>query len=114
MTTILRYPAVAALILGVAAACGFAPLDLWWLALPALAAWMWLVHAAPTMKQALWRGYAFGVGHFTVNDNWFQHAFTFQDKMPAELGYVAPFALALYLAVYPAIAAGLAWRARRG
>ncbi|MGJ3628070.1 hypothetical protein AB5I41_15830 [Sphingomonas sp. MMS24-JH45] len=28
-------------------------------------------------------------------------------------GYVAPFALALYLAVYPAIAAGLAWRARR-
>ncbi|NJR78790.1 apolipoprotein N-acyltransferase [Sphingomonas corticis] len=109
----MRFPAPLSLLLGVVTACAFAPLDLWWLALPALAAWMWLVHAAPSARQALWRGYAFGVGHFTINDNWFQHAFTFQDKMPAELGYIAPFALALYLAVYPALAAGLAWRMRR-
>lgn len=113
MILLTRFPALLSLLLGVVAACAFAPLDAWWLALPALAAWMALVHAAPSMRQALWRGYAFGVGHFTINDNWFQHAFTFQDKMPAELGYVAPFALALYLAVYPAIAAGLSWRARR-
>ncbi|KAK0329386.1 hypothetical protein LTR94_037048, partial [Friedmanniomyces endolithicus] len=33
--------------------------------------------------------------------------------MPPVLGYVAPLALALYLAVYPAIAAALAWRFRR-
>src|SRR3546814_11445014 len=52
----------------------------------------------------------FGVGHFIVNDNWIQHAFTYQDKMPHWLGYAAPIALALYLAVYPAIAAGLAWK----
>ncbi|TCP33141.1 apolipoprotein N-acyltransferase [Sphingomonas sp. BK235] len=109
-----RYPALAALLLGVVAACGFAPLELWWLAVVAIAAWMALVHAAPTLRQALWRGYAFGVGHFTINDNWFQHAFTFQDKMPHALGYLAPFALALYLAVFPAVAAGLAWRLRRG
>jgi apolipoprotein N-acyltransferase len=109
----LRHPALAALVLGVAAACGFAPLELWWLAVAAVAGWMWLVHDAPTFRQALWRGWVFGVGHFTINDNWFQHAFTFQDKMPAELGYAAPFLLALYLAVFPAIAAGLAWRARR-
>jgi apolipoprotein N-acyltransferase len=109
----LRYPALAALLLGVIAACGFAPLNWWLPAMLAIAGWMWLIHDAPTMKQALWRGWAFGVGHFTINDNWFQHAFTFQDKMPPELGYVAPFALALYLAVYPAIAAGLAWRTRR-
>ncbi|MGK6322330.1 apolipoprotein N-acyltransferase [Sphingomonas sp. DT-51] len=109
-----RRPALAALLLGVAAACGFAPLELWWLAVTALAAWLALVHAAPTLRQALWRGYAFGVGHFTINDNWFQHAFTFQDKMPHALGYFAPFALALYLAVFPAAAAGLAWRMRRG
>src|SRR3546814_2974898 len=30
--------------------------------------------------------------------------------MPHWLGYAAPIALALYLAVYPAIAAGLAWK----
>ena len=95
-----------------AAACGFAPLEYWWLAIAAFAGWIALVHAAPTRGQALWRGWAFGVGHFTINDNWFQHAFTFQDQMPHALGYVAPVALALYLAVFPAIAAGLAWRVR--
>lgn len=113
MNVVRRFPTLAALLLGAAAACGFAPLDLWWLTLACLAAWMWQIHDAPTMRAALWRGWAFGVGHFTINDNWFQHAFTFQDKMPPVLGYVAPFALALYLAIYTAIAAGLAWRARR-
>ncbi|MEG8040826.1 apolipoprotein N-acyltransferase [Sphingomonas sp. LR60] len=107
-----RYPALAASLLGVAAACGFAPLEYWWLAIAAFAGWIALVHAAPTRGQALWRGWAFGVGHFTINDNWFQHAFTFQDQMPHWLGYAAPFALALYLAVFPALCAGLAWRGR--
>ena len=108
-----RYPLPACLVLGVAAACGFAPLDLWWLAVAALAAWMWLVHDARSLRGALWRGWVFGVGHFTINDNWFQHAFTFQDQMPPVIGYLAPFALALYLGVFPAIAAGLAWHWRR-
>jgi apolipoprotein N-acyltransferase len=99
-------------LLGVAAACGFAPLEYWWLAIAAFAGWIALIHAAPTRGQALWRGWAFGVGHFTINDNWFQHAFTFQDQMPHWLGYAAPFALALYLAVFPALCAGLAWRGR--
>ena len=108
-----RYPALSALLLGVAAACGFAPLEYWWLAIAAFAGWIALVHAAPTREQALWRGWAFGVGHFTINDNWFQHAFTFQDQMPHWLGYAAPLALALYLAVFPALCAGLAWRGRR-
>ncbi|MEH3048386.1 apolipoprotein N-acyltransferase [Sphingomonas adhaesiva] len=109
----MRFPALVALLLGAIVACAFAPLDAWWAALPALALWLALVHAAPTIRQALWRGWAFGVGHFTINDNWIQHAFTFQDQMPPVLGYAAPLALALYLAVYPAIAAGLAWRVRR-
>lgn len=112
MHFVTRYPALAAVVLGAVAACGFAPLELWPLTLIAVAAWLWLIHDAPTLKQALWRGWAFGVGHFTINDNWFQHAFEFQDKMPPSLGYFAPFALALYLAVYPAIGAGLAWRFR--
>ena len=112
MNLLSRRPALAALLLGAAAACGFAPLQLWPLTLACLAAWMWLVRAAPSWKAALWRGWVFGVGHFTINDNWFQHAFDFQDKMPPALGYVAPLALALYLAVFPMIAAGIAWRLR--
>jgi len=107
-----RHPAPTALLLGAAAACGFAPLQLWPLTLACFAALMWLVHDAPTWKAALWCGWVFGVGHFTINDNWFQHAFDFQDKMPPVLGYVAPLALALYLAVYPALTAAIAWRFR--
>jgi len=105
-----RYPAAACLLLGAGAACGFAPLEWWPLLIAGLAGWAALVRAAPGARSAAWRGYAFGVGHFTVNDNWFQHAFDFQDKMPPVLGYFAAVALALYLAVYPAAAAWGAWR----
>ena len=105
-----RYPALACLLLGAAAACGFAPLGLWPLTLVCFAAWMLLVHNAPTMRSALVRGWLFGLGHFSINDNWIQHAFDFQDAMPPALGYAAPVLLALYLAVYPMLAAGVAWR----
>ena len=107
-----RFPALLCLVLGALAACGFAPLQAWPLTLACFAAWMALVNGAPGVRPALWRGWAFGVGHFTVNDNWFQHAFDFQDKMPPVLGYAAAVALALYLAVYPALAAAVAWRFR--
>lgn len=108
-----RFPGLICLLLGAVAACGFAPLEWWPLTLASFALWLWLVHAAPTLKQALWRGWLFGVGHFTISNNWIQHAFDFQDKMPPTLGYGAVVALALYLAVFPALAAGLAWRLAR-
>ena len=108
----LRSPALLCLLLGALAACGFAPLGLWPLTIACLAAWLALVNRAPSLRAALWRGWLFGVGHFTVNNNWFQHAFDFQDKMPPVLGYAAAVALALYLAVYPMMAAGVAWRFR--
>ena len=107
---VIRYPAFLSLLLGAVAATGFAPLQLWPLTLLAVAGWACLVHRAGSVKRALWTGYAFGVGHFTVNNNWFQHAFDFQDAMPPVLGYFAAVALALYLAVCPAMAAGIAWR----
>lgn len=105
-------PALTALLLGVVAACGFAPLQFWPLTIISFAAWMVLIQRAPTIKQALWLGWTFGVGHFTINNNWFQHAFEFQDSMPPALGYAAPFASALYLAVFPALAGGMAWTLR--
>ncbi len=113
MISLARRPALIALFLGALAACGFAPLQWWPLTFGSFAGWMWLVHRAPTLKRALWLGWAFGVDHFTINNNWFQHAFDFQDKMPPVLGYAAPIALAQYLAVYPAIAGGAAWLLRR-
>ncbi|KQR84312.1 apolipoprotein N-acyltransferase [Sphingomonas sp. Leaf343] len=109
----LRSPALLSVLLGAVAACGFAPLELWPLTLGCFAAWLLLVHRAPTFRNALWRGWLFGLGHFTVNNNWFQHAFDFQDAMPPVLGYFAAVGLALYLAVYPMMAAGIAWRFRQ-
>lgn len=99
-----------ALAAGLLSATGFAPLDWWPVLLACLAALLWLVDTAPTLRAAMLRGWAFGVGHFTVGNNWIQHAFDFQDKMPPVLGYFAVFLLALYLAIYPALAMGLAWR----
>ena len=109
---LLRSPALLSLLFGVLAACGFAPLGLWPLTVACVAAWAVLINRAPSIRAALWRGWLFGVGHFTVNDNWFQHAFDFQDRMPPVLGYAAAVALALYLAVFAMMAAGAAWRFR--
>lgn len=109
-----RYPLLLAFVAGLISATGFAPLDLWPVALACFALLLGLVHAAPTLRSALLRGWVFGVGHFTVGNNWIQHAFDYQDKMPPVLGYFAVVLLALYLAVYPAVAMGLAWRFGRG
>jgi apolipoprotein N-acyltransferase len=106
----LRFPLLTAFIAGLLSATGFAPLDWWPVTLACVAILLWLTHAAPGLRTALLRGWVFGVGHFTVGNNWIQHAFDYQDKMPPVLGYFAVVLLALYLAVYPAAAMGLAWR----
>ena len=109
-----RRPALVALVLGAASAFAFEPFALWPLMPLALALICGLVDRAPSLKRALLIGYAFGVGNFSIGLNWIQFAFTFQDKMPHWLGYLAVVLLSVYLAVYPAIAAGLAWRFGKG
>ncbi|MFL6846742.1 MAG: apolipoprotein N-acyltransferase [Allosphingosinicella sp.] len=103
-------PLLLAFLAGLAAACGFQPLGLWPLTLAATALLIWLIREAPGLRSALARGWWFGLGHFVLGLNWIATAFTFQAEMPAWLGYVAVVLLSLYLAVYPAAAAGLAWR----
>lgn len=95
---------------GALAACGFAPLGLWPVTVAAMTALLWLVRTAPRLRTALARGWWFGVGHFALGLNWIATAFTYQSEMPAWLGWIAVLLLSLYLAVYPAAAAGLAWR----
>jgi apolipoprotein N-acyltransferase len=106
----MRHTKTLALVAGLVSATGFAPLGLWPLTLAAFALLIDMTGRARDLRGALALGYWFGVGHFTVGLNWIAHAFTFQDKMPAGLGYGAVVALALYLAVYPAMATGLMWR----
>lgn len=101
-----------ALIAGCATALAFAPLNLWPLGLLGLAV---LVHLVVTAGGgggggswgAAGRGWLFGVGLFTVSLNWIATAFTFQAKMPAELGWLAVVGLAFYLALFVAVPAGL-------
>jgi apolipoprotein N-acyltransferase len=103
-----------ALIAGVPSAFAFAPTG-WWPLMPlALAALCELAWRSKTLRQSLAVGWAFGVGQFCLGLNWIQFAFTFQDKMPHWLGYLAVLLLSLYLAVYPMLAVGLAWRFRGG
>src|SRR4051794_18518812 len=99
-----------AFLAGLVSALGFAPLGLWPLTLSGFAFLLWLLERAPSLRSALARGWWFGVGQFVLGLNWIATAFTYQAAMPAWLGWVAVVLVSLYLAIYPALASGLAWR----
>jgi apolipoprotein N-acyltransferase len=99
-----------ALITGAISAFAFEPMG-WWPLLPvAFGVLCELICRVRKFRQALLVGWAFGLGQFVVSLNWIATAFTYQAKMPPSLGWIAVVLLSLYLAVYPAIATGLAWR----
>src|SRR5437764_5815983 len=95
---------------GLASAFAFEPVGWWPLLLVAFAVLCELISRSKTLWRGLLVGWAFGVGQFVVGLNWIATAFTYQAAMPAWLGRVAVVLLSLYLAVYPALATGLAWR----
>lgn len=110
LATFEKHRGLTLLIAGGVSATGFAPLNLWLLTMLCLALLMHLVAKAESGKRAFLLGWLFGVGHFFVGNNWIATAFTYQAAMPAWLGWVAVFLIALYLAVYPALACWGAWR----
>lgn len=111
----MRWPKLLSLALGVLAATGFPPLHAWPVTLLAMGAFAALIATALRWKSAFGWGWWFGVGHFTLANNWIAHAFTYQEEMPVALGYAAVPLLSLYLAVYPALAALGVWLiARKG
>lgn len=101
---------LAALAAGAASAFAFQPVGWWPLMILAMAALCELVTRAGSLKRALLIGWLFGLGQFVIGLNWIATAFTYQAAMPVWLGWVAVVLLSLYLAAYPAMAAGLAWR----
>ena len=112
-TVLVRHPRLAsggiAILAGAAAACGFQPLSLWPLTLIGVAVLLELVARAQSWQRAFFVGWCFGLGHFTLGNNWIATAFTYQANMPAWLGMVAVFLLSLYLAIYPALATLGGW-----
>ena len=99
-----------ALLVGAASAFAFQPFALWPLMPLAFAVLSEVIARAPTLRRALIVGWGFGVGQFCIGLNWIATAFTFQAAMPAWLGWVAVVLLSFYLAFYPMLAVGLAWR----
>lgn len=109
-----NHPRWIAIISGVVSALGFEPWGLWPLTLACFALLIHLIGQAPNGRRAFIIGWLFGVGHFSFGNQWISVAFNFQAAMPIWLGYLAVVALALYLAVYPALAAwGAHWIDKR-
>ncbi|MFN4113387.1 MAG: apolipoprotein N-acyltransferase [Sphingomonadaceae bacterium] len=100
-----RHPRLAVAVFGLLAAIGFPPLGLWPLALLGMAGLFHLAARARNVRRAALLGWLFGVAHFTLANNWIATAFTYQAEMPQWLGWIAVPLLALYLSVYPALAA---------
>lgn len=101
----------AAFLAGALAALAMPPL--YWLPLAVLGivAFVWLWQTAPGPKSALWRGWAWGTGHFAVGSYWIIEAFFVP---PADFKLLGPpivAGLALVLGFFPGLAAGVARRA---
>ncbi|MEE4453914.1 apolipoprotein N-acyltransferase [Novosphingobium resinovorum] len=105
--------ALAAIAAGALAACGFQPFALWPLTLIGVAWLLELAMRSRTGRQVFALGWCFGLGHFTLGDNWIATAFTYQAQMPAWLGMIAVVLLSLYLALFPAFALLAAWLVAR-
>jgi apolipoprotein N-acyltransferase len=104
----------AALVSGALAALAMPPLDWLPLAVLGMVVFVWLWDGATTWKAALWRGWAWGLGHFAVGSYWIVEAFFVP---PADFKLLGPpivLGLAVVLGFFPAIAAAATrWAALR-
>ncbi|MDT8856972.1 apolipoprotein N-acyltransferase [Paracoccaceae bacterium Fryx2] len=94
--------------LGAVMAAGQAPLEAWWLTLPALSAVIWLITMATGPRPAFRLGLFAGAGYFAAALNWIIEPFLID---VARHGWMAPFAvvlLAFGLGLFWAAAAALA------
>ncbi|KAG0194351.1 hypothetical protein DFQ28_000597 [Apophysomyces sp. BC1034] len=81
-----------------------------WLELAIFALAFWLISRARTLRGAWLTGGAFGFGNFVSGVWWLYVSMHFYGHMPAPMAGAAVVLFSLYLALYPAISAGL-WHA---
>jgi apolipoprotein N-acyltransferase len=93
---------------GLGVAAGQAPLQLWWVALPALAALTAIIAGEAGFGRRVWLGWLGGVGHFAGAMFWIAEPFLVE---PETFGWMAPFALVLMaggMALFWALAGAVA------
>ncbi len=98
---------------GLLMAFGQAPVGAWYLAVPGLAALIWLTTNAKTGRAAGWTGLFGAAAYFAASLSWLVEPFLIEIKV---YGWMAPFALlgmAFGLALFWALAALVAWRGRQ-
>lgn len=106
----LRWQMAGAALLGALVVLGFAPLYLWPLSILSLAGGFLLINNAVSNRQAGWLGWAYGVGYFASSTHWLYISLHKYGGMPGALAALCVLGLAMFLALYPALAA---WSARR-
>ncbi len=90
---------------GIAQTLAFAPRDLWWLQLLAMAALFALIERSASRRSALWLGGSFGVASFVSGIWWLYISMHTYGGMPGIMAGAAVVLFSIYLAIYPALAA---------
>jgi len=108
-----RIAAALALGLGLLHTLSFAPWNLPWLQVLALAGLFALALRAPSMRAAAWLGLAFGAGWFGLGVSWVFVSMHTYGGMPAILAALATAAFCLFLALFPAFGLALGHRIAR-
>jgi apolipoprotein N-acyltransferase len=108
--TLHRLPWLAAPLLGVLATMGYAPYGQWYVTPLVLALAFALAARAPTAGRAALLGWLYGFTHFGTGLYWVWISTHVYGGAPAWLAAILVLLLAAYLAVYPALALGLAAR----
>lgn len=106
----LRMPTLA-LVLGAASVFGFAPFYLFPLPILALGLLIYRLRGADARAAFAW-GYAFGLGWYLAGVSWVYVSMHAIGGMPAPMAALAVVLFAAYLALFPALALGLAARWR--
>lgn len=101
-----------ALCAGALSVFGFAPFEVFPVALLCMAALAYLLAQAERTRDGFWLGFAWGLGAFLAGISWLFVALNRYGGMPVPLAALAIFLFSAYLAVYPALAGAVFVRLR--
>ncbi len=107
----LIFSLLAALLAGIAHAFSFAPFNWPLLQLAALVALIGLAQRQPCWQRAAACGFAFGLGWFGIGVSWVYISMHDYGELPSWISALATAGLSAVLAAFPALGAGVAYRA---